>query len=62
MRADVAMQKSLSLVRPAFAVFTTVPWNHTTKWYQSDLLECHDGTIEIEKLGVVIIIALSVGY
>jgi hypothetical protein len=56
--------------QPAFAVFTTVPWNHTTKRYQTDLLKRHDGTkpgpwycrdssdgtIEIEKLGVALII------
>jgi hypothetical protein len=48
--------------RPAFAVITTVPWNHTTKRYQTDLLERHDGIIEIEKLGIALIIALFVGY
>jgi hypothetical protein len=65
-----------SRVYSAFAAFTTVPWNHTTRQYQTDLLERHDGTkpgpryrrddsdgtIEIEKLGVVLIIALFVGY
>jgi hypothetical protein len=62
--------------KSAFAVFTTVPWNHTTKRYQTGLFKRHDGTkpwpryrrdgsdgtIEIEKLGVALIIALFVGY
>jgi hypothetical protein len=66
----------LSLLPSAFAVFTTVPWNHTTKRYQTDLLERHDGTkpgprcrhdgsdgtIEIEKLGGALVIALFFAF
>jgi hypothetical protein len=33
-----------ALLTAAFAVFTTVPWNHTMKRYQTDLLRRHDGT------------------
>jgi hypothetical protein len=62
----------MSSCQAAFAVFTTVPWNHTTKRYQTDLLKRHDstqpgpryrrdgsdGTIEVEKLGIALIIEL----
>jgi hypothetical protein len=65
-----------ALLTAAFAVFTTVPWNHTTKRYQTDLLQRHDGTkpwpryrrdgsdgtIEIERLGVALTVALLIGY